>query len=146
MQTKSTFAIYHDLVINATIEKLYAAVSEPTHLVNWWPKKCTGNPVPHEAYNLFFGEQYNWFGVVAKAIPNQSFHIKMTQADPEWEATSFGFDLEQLEHGISLMFRHVGWPECNAHFRHSSFYWALLLNGLKNYVEKGEIIPFEERG
>ncbi|MEQ8573885.1 MAG: SRPBCC domain-containing protein, partial [Fulvivirga sp.] len=73
------------------------------------------------------------------------FHIKMTDADEDWNPTSFGFDLTELEGGVDVKFWHVGWPECNHHFRRSSYCWAILLQGLKNYIEKGIIIPFEER-
>ncbi|UWX56336.1 hypothetical protein NYZ99_09110 [Maribacter litopenaei] len=69
----------------------------------------------------------------------------MTKSDPDWDATSFGFDLVENGENIKVQFWHVGWRECNAHFRRSSFCWAILLNGLKNYVEKGIIIPFEKR-
>jgi hypothetical protein len=69
----------------------------------------------------------------------------MTVSDQDWDPTSFGFDLFEIEEGIQLRFYHIDWPQCNAHFRRSSFCWAMLLNGLKNYVEKGIIVPFEER-
>jgi len=69
----------------------------------------------------------------------------MTKSDQDWDPTSFGFDLEDIENGVLVKFWHKGWPECNHHFRRSSFCWAMLLNGLKNYVEKGIIKPFKER-
>ena len=69
----------------------------------------------------------------------------MTKSDPNWEPTSFGFDLKEIEDGVLVKFWHKDWPECNDHYKHSSFCWALLLKGLKDYLEKGVIIPFEER-
>lgn len=69
----------------------------------------------------------------------------MTKTDEDWNPTSFGFDSEELEIMVQVRFWHKGWPECNAHFRRSSFCWAIPLNGLKNYIEKGVIIPFVER-
>ena len=96
-------------------------------------------------YNFYFGPEYDWYGRVIAADPGKSFHLKMTKSDSDWNTTSFGFDLEASGGGVLLKFRHTGWPECNPHFRRSSFCWALLLNGLKNYLEKGIIMPFEER-
>ena len=142
---KESYSIFHDLIITAPISKVFQAITKPEHLINWWPHKCQGVPKENEVYNFFFSPEYNWYGRVIKLEENRSFYIKMIQSDSDWNPTSFGFDLGQNNKNVNVMFWHIGWPECNAHFRRSSFCWALLLNGLKNYVEKGTIIPFEER-
>jgi len=139
------YSIFHDLIIEAPIEKIFEAISNPNHLENWWPLKCTGKPVGGETYNFYFTPEYDWYGKVITSEKNRSFHIKMLKSDEDWNSTSFGFDLEQSNAGVQVNFWHKGWPECNAHFRRSSFCWAILLNGLKNYVEKGVIVPFEQR-
>ena len=138
-------AIYHNIPVNSTPEKVFLAITQPEHLVNWWPLKCTGQPVPGAEYNFNFTDEYNWYGVVSEIEPNRCFYIKMTQSDADWDHTIFGFEIEQKEKGVWLKFSHQGWPETNDHFKHSSYCWALLLNGLKNYVEKGVVIPFEKR-
>lgn len=143
--TKKRFAIYHDLVINASPAKVFKAVTNPEHLVNWWPLKCSGKPVIGEEYNFYFSPEYDWFGCVVEYVQDKAFHIKMVRSDPNWDPTSFGFDLKEVDGGVQLKFQHVDWPKCNADFRRSSFCWAMLLNGLKNYLEKGVIVPFEER-
>lgn len=140
-----TYAIHHDLEINESIDKVFQAISDPKHLIHWWPLKCTGIPKENEVYNFFFTSEYDWHGKVIKSVKNSSFHIQMTSADADWGPTSFGFDLIPKNDKIRVQFWHVGWPACNSHFRKSSFCWAILLNGLKNYVEQGKIIPFEER-
>ena len=80
-----------------------------------------------------------------KLAKNESFYIKMTESDEDWDFTTFGFDIERKDKSVLVEFSHIRWPECNAHFRRSSFCWAMLLNGLKNYLERGIIVPFEER-
>ena len=35
-------------------------------------------------------------------IKNKKLHIKMTRADPDWDPTSFGFDLSATEGGTRL--------------------------------------------
>lgn len=140
-----THSIYHDLGINAPLKKVYEAITNPKHLVNWWPLKCEGKPMEGVVYNFFFAPEYDWYGEVIKAETDKAFHIKMTKSDPDWDPTSFGFDLQVNNSAVQVHFWHIGWPACNAHFRRSSFCWAMLLNGLKNYVEKGIVVPFEER-
>lgn len=139
------FGIYHDLEINAPIEKVFAAITEPGLLINWWPLRCTGSPELHAEYNFYFGPDYNWFGIVHKIEKNKSFHIKMTKSDLDWEPTIFGFEIEYYPKSVLLHFTHLGWIKRNSHFRIASFCWAMLLKGLKDYVEKGIVIPFENR-
>ncbi len=140
-----SYSIYHDFVIKAPIHKIYEAITDPDKLINWWPRKCEGKPIEGEVYNLYFTPDYNWYGKVIKSATNQSFHIKMTKSDADWDPTTFGFDLKENEDHVQVSFWHVGWPECNAHYKRSSYCWAILLNGLKNYLEKGIIVPFAER-
>jgi uncharacterized protein YndB with AHSA1/START domain len=137
--------IYHNLVIDAPPKKVFDGVTMPEHLVNWWPLKCSGKPVLGAEYNLNFTDKYDWYGTVSLVEPNKSFHIKMTKSDTDWDPTTFGFDLEDLGDKTRIKFSHRDWPAINDHFKYSSFCWALLLNGLKAYLEKNEIIPFEER-
>ncbi len=137
--------IYHNFVINSSKEKIFESISDPDHLINWWQAKCTGKPEPRAEYNFYFKPEYDWWGKVTQCEPGKSFHIKMTQSDKDWDPTSFGFDLEDTQNGVQVNFWHANWPECNQHFKVASFCWAIQLQGLKNYVEKGIIIPFEHR-
>jgi uncharacterized protein YndB with AHSA1/START domain len=137
--------IYHDLVIDSPRTKVFGAVSRPEELIKWWPLKCSGEPAVGKTYNFYFGPEYDWLGTVTDCEPDAAFHIKMTRSDPDWEHTSFGFDLEETKNGTSVSFWHKGWPDCNKHFRIASFCWAILLKGLKDYCEQGTIIPFEQR-
>ena len=144
-QTDKGFSIYHDFVIHASAKAVFDAITQPKHLNNWWPLTSSGTPEVGEVYNFNFTDAYNWYGKVTVCKNDTSFHIKMTDADPDWNPTTFGFDLKEDNHSVAVQFSHTRWPVCNHHFKRSSFCWAMLLNGLKNYVEKGTIIPFEER-
>jgi hypothetical protein len=137
--------IYHDVFIKSEPSVVYDAVSTSRGLNNWWTLKSSGLPSVGEVYNFYFTPEYDWYGEVINADKGVSFYIKMTQADEDWAPTAFGFDLIKVDFGTRVQFWHKGWPQCNHHFRRSSWCWAMLLNGLKNYVEKGIVIPFEKR-
>lgn len=139
--------IFHDLTIHSDVHQVFDAISSPMHLINWWPLRCAGKPELGAVYNFYFDEEFDWYGKVIRFEENRAFHIAMTKSDEDWENTSFGFDLVEIEEGkTKLEFWHKNWPKNNDHFRRSSFCWALLLNGLKGYVENKVIIPFEKRG
>lgn len=69
----------------------------------------------------------------------------MTKSDDDWNSTSFGFDLSPLDKAVQVNFWHKGWQEQNEHYKITSYCWAILLKGLKDYVEYGIIVPFEKR-
>lgn len=138
-------SIYHNLQIKSSSEKIYEAISSPEHLINWWPLKCTGTPEIGKEYNFFFTSEYDWYGKVSRIEKNTAFHITMTKSDKDWDPTTFGFDLESQDNGVLVQFSHHRWVECNAHYKSTSYCWALLLHGLKDYLEAGIILPFEDR-
>ncbi len=140
-----SFNIYHNLFIKASQEAVFNAVSIPKHLDNWWSLKSSGTSELGAEYNLNFTDEYHWFCKVSKLELNKLIAFKMTVSDKDWDSTTFQFELEPHNEGTMLKFSHVNWPEANDHFKYSSFCWAMLLNGLKNYLEKGLIIPFEAR-
>ena len=84
--------------------------------------------------NFNFTDDYNWYGKVSKCELSKVFCIEMTQSDADWNNTTFSFELEEVNNGTLLKFSHENWPQKNDHFRHSSFCWALLLNGSYNFV------------
>lgn len=138
-------AIFHNLQIEASTKKVFNAVSQPKHLDNWWTLKSSGKPELHAEYNLNFTDEYDWYCKVSKVKSDASIHFKMVKADNDWNPTTFGFDLEQTEKGTLVKFSHVDWQYANNHFKTASFCWAMLLNGLKNYLEKEIIVPFKDR-
>ncbi len=140
-----TYSILHDLVIKAPASEVFDAISTPQHLNNWWTARSSGKPKLGTPYNFFFTPEYDWYGEVTACRVNQLFSISMTQADEDWHATSFSFELEPNDGEVLVRFSHTGWQTTNPHFRRTSFCWAILLKGLKDYVEKGGVVPFEER-
>ncbi len=140
-----SFNIYHNLHIKASPKEVFDAVSLPKHLDNWWTLKSSGVPELDSEYNLNFTDDYNWYCKVSQVKSNESFHLKMTKSDDDWSPTTFGFELKPENNGTIVMFSHTNWIIDNQEFKQSSFCWAMLLNGLKNYLEKGDIVPFAER-
>jgi len=137
--------IFQNLFIQAPASKVFKAVSHPAELVNWWPLTCKGQQQTGGEYNFFFGEPYNWFGEVSAYEIDKAFHIKMTKSDADWNPTTFGFDLEERDSGTYVRFSHKDWPASNDEFKNSAYCWALLLKALKDYIEQGVVVPFEER-
>lgn len=140
------YTIYHDFVVNVSKEKFFEAVSTPTGLNNWWTLQCSGIPKLNEVYNLNFTDEFNWYAKISQFEENICIEFSMVEAMEEWLPTQFGFKLNEINtNKTEIEFYHTNWNEVSKEYKVASFCWAMLLNQLKNYLEKGIITPFSER-
>jgi len=147
MEESSTLPdIFHDFEIRASAEKVFQAVSTPAGLDSWWTSRSSGEPRPGAEYELWFAPVYDWRAVVTKFVPDVEFELQLTRCDKDWHDTRVGFVLRETGGVTHVQFHHTGWQEANGHYRTSSFCWALYLRLLKRYLERGEVVPYEERG
>ncbi|GAB5565531.1 MAG: hypothetical protein Wins2KO_25940 [Winogradskyella sp.] len=138
-------SIYFSLFIKAGKKSVFKAISQPSQLEKWWPLKCSGIPEVGSTYNFNFTDEYDWYAEVKSCKTSDHIHYKMIKSDIDWNPTTFGFDLEDKNGNTYVKFFHKDWPECNEHYKYSSFCWAMLLKGLRDYLENGIVVPFEER-
>jgi len=138
--------ILHDVLINADISSVFEAMTEPKHLNNWWTNKCSGTAAKGAKYNLHFSPDFDWYAEVTDCTIDESFALTMIKSNQNWNFTTFGFELTAHDNDITrLSFFHRDWKSANHEFREASYYWAILLYNLKQYLEKGVIIPSAER-
>lgn len=141
----ATFEIRHQLLIKAAQKDVFKAVSEPSQLNEWWTETCEGSPAAGSAYSLGFGPPFFWKAEVLSCMPEETFELRMTEADQDWMDTVVGFHLSTSSKGTVLDFYHLGWKSPNDHFKISSFCWANYLKICKNYLERGIRVPYAER-
>lgn len=138
-------SIEQDFPIRTTADRVYAAVSEPAGLDEWWTLRSAGTPRPGALYTLDFGPEYVWRAAVRSAEPGRAFALEITEADADWTGTLVAFDFRPDAGGCAVQFRHDGWRTANAHFRTSAHCWALYLRILRRYLEHGEHVPYARR-
>lgn len=124
---------------------VFEAVSTPAGLDAWWTKRSSGRPVEGAEYELWFGPEYDWRAVVYQCVPAAEFGLEMTRADDDWRGTRLHFELQERGGVTQVHFQHSDWPQANEHYRVSCFCWAMYLRLLKRYVERGEIVRYEDR-
>ncbi len=137
--------ILHDFPVNASAPRVFEAVATPQGLDAWWTLKSSGKPAPGNEYALFFGPQYDWRAIVTQCVPNEAFELQITRADKDWTGSRVGFRLEEKQNSTLVHFYHLGWPEASAHYRQSSYCWAMYLRLMKRNIEAGELVPYEKR-
>ena len=138
--------VLQDLPIAAPAAKVFAAISTPAGLDEWWTLSSSGTPALGADYALDFGPEYQWRARVVRCVPDKEFELELTSAMPDWVHTRVGFTLEDLGSGRTwVRFTHVGWPYEGEHYRTSSHCWALYLRILRRFVEHGETVPYADR-
>ncbi len=137
--------ILQDLYLAVPPERVFAGVTEPALLDQWWTLGSSGRPEVGTAYTLDFGPGYAWQAEVTRAVPDESFELRMTRADRDWMGTRVGFAMTPALAGTQLRFHHLGWPEANEHHRISCHCWALYLRVLRRHLEFGETVPYDRR-
>src|SRR4030095_1955997 len=137
--------ILHDFPIKAPIREVFQAIASPSGLNAWWTKECTGFPDAGAEYSLGFGPGYDWRAVVTRCIPDQGFELRLTRSDNDWLGSRIGFQLTENGDSTHVRFHHLDWPAANDHYRTSCFCWAMYLRLLRLYVEKGQVVAYENR-
>lgn len=137
--------ILQDFPIKANRSKVFEMFTTPSGLDAWWTMRSTGHPAEGAEYELFFGPEYDWRARVTKCVPDVEFELEMTRADADWTGSRVGVRLESRGDATRVQFRHLGWPEANAHYRTSCHCWALYLRVLRRYLENGETVPYDDR-
>lgn len=137
--------ILHDFPITAPPARVFATLCAPEGLAAWWTLRSEGTPGLGQRYRFYFGERYDWAGVIRRFEPDRAVEWEMTEADDDWRGTRVGFQLSPEGDGTRIEFTHLGWPAANAHYRTSCFCWAMYLRLLKRHIEEGEFVEYERR-
>ena len=102
------FTVSRTVHINAPVEKVWAAITEPEHLAQWFPQSATLEPAAVGAAGAFTFEGYGTFPVVIEAVePLKSISYRWgnDNAAPvplEDASTVFTFTLTPVEGGTQL--------------------------------------------
>ena len=137
--------ILHDFPINVAPSRVFAAVSTPAGLDQWWTLTSQGVAREGAEYQLGFGPEYQWRAVVSRCLVDREFELTMGASDADWQGTRVRFILEPAAGGTQVRFSHSGWPALNAHYRTSSYCWAMYLRILTRNLEFGEEVEYERR-
>ena len=138
--------IIQELTVNAIPEEVFSMFSTSTGLDRWWTKESSGSPELDGEYRLYFGPGFDWRAKVTQFVAGREFELKITAAPADWIGTRVGCRLQpEGENKTRVIFRHLGWPEQNEHWRVSCYCWAMYLRILRRNLEFGEFVPYEKR-
>lgn len=128
--------IRHNVVIKATPEKVYQAVTTQEGLEAWWCKDTTAKPEVGFVNIFIFGKYYNEMKVT-DLVPNKKAAWECINSIEEWIGTGISFDLEEKNGNTLLRFTQGNWKAVTDTFAACNYDWASFMKSLKSYCETG---------
>jgi len=128
--------IRHNVVIKATPEKIYQAVTTQEGIEAWWCTHTTAKPELGFVNIFIFGQYHNEMKVT-DLIPNKRAAWECINSIEEWIGTSISFDLEEKNGKTLLRFTQGNWKAVTDTFASCNYDWALFMKSLKSYCETG---------
>jgi len=132
--------IRHNVIIKATPEKVYKAVTTQEGIESWWCKHTTAKPELGFVNIFIFGKFRNEMKVT-ELVPDKKTEWECINSIDEWIGTKVSFDLEERNGNTLLRFTQRGWRAITDTFAGCNYDWALFMKSLKSYCETGVGTP-----
>ena len=138
--------IVHEVDVEVTPDRVYAAITQQEGLAAWWTDSNSAKPeLGSEADFVFEGGQIVFKMRVDELSPDSRVvWAAIDSPVPGWPGTTVTWDLIGGEAATKVMFGHRGWPSIEGAFPSINFAWALYLQSLKEYLETGTGSPHRE--
>ena len=133
-------SINHKLVIKASPEKIYEAITSQEGLKSWFAKQTEAKPEVGFANTFTFGTFVNEMKITS-LTPNKQVEWHCTKSIEEWVGTNVLFELESTTDKTILRFAHADWRAVTDSFASTNYDWGRFLASLKTFCEIGEGKP-----
>jgi len=134
--------IWHEIVIDASPQEVYEAITDVKKLSHWWTTDSRGKSAVGSHLEFWFDGHLAAEMEVTDLKPNKLVQWHVTDKSlPDWIDTKIEFKIFTKNEQTYLHFRHSDWREDAAMFPQCSLDWAIYLISLKEFVETGKGRP-----
>ena len=140
-------ALVHTIVINASPNKVFDAISTSTGLAGFWTRDSSMTPTVGSIARFGFGDAPKLELLVDAVEPNRRVRFSSrggSPMPPPWDGTTLTWDLTRLSSGgTEVTLTHDGWPVqmLQSELGSTDATWRLILERLKTFVEMGKPVP-----
>lgn len=152
------FSINHELLISASIQTIYDALTSERGLSNWWTRS---ELLTENVIRFHFGPDYFKEMEIVRQSPTE-INWSCIAATEEWIGTTVSFKLKSASkpeilqtnpeiigqfkqnesNSTLLLFSHDNWQKQTQMLAECNYTWAMFLRSLKSYCETGIGKPF----
>ena len=155
--------IRHNLLIGASAEKIYKAITSEEGLSAWWTPNTKAKAEVNSVARFPFGNDYYKEMKITALHPFELVKWNCIKGDGEWVETNISFTLKSSdkkkllntnpeilgqieqqnnEEATLLIFHHDDWKDYTPMFAECSYTWAQFLRSLKLLCETGTGRPW----
>jgi uncharacterized protein YndB with AHSA1/START domain len=133
--------IDHEIKIDATPERVYAALTTLDGVKGWHNPTVTGSGEVGIEWVFVFADhpEFGW-EVTASDAPSRVVW-RCTRGPGDSVGTRATFTIAAADNRTLLELQHSGWPGTHGNFRKCNTTWGVLLHHLRDYVETGHVAP-----
>ena len=126
----------HQIPINATPEKVYAALATQAGLRNWWTADTNAEERVGGKAEFGFDRRGMVFRMkIEKLEPSKSVIWSCHGDHPEWAGTTLTWHIAGDGGPTVLRFTHSGWKSISDFYAMCNSTWGELIYRLKGYLE-----------
>ncbi len=128
--------IKHQIPINASPEKVYAALATQEGLRGWWTADSIADKKVGGKAEFGFDKREMVFRMtIEKLDPNKAVVWNCHGDHPEWDGTTLTWTIAREGNATMLRFAQSGWKSVSDFCATCNSTWGELMYRLKNYVE-----------
>jgi uncharacterized protein YndB with AHSA1/START domain len=133
--------IDHEIKIDATPEKVFAALTTLDGVKAWHAPTATGNGEVGSEWVFSFANHPEFGWAVVASDPTTTVQWRCTRGPGDSVGTTATFTIAPAGERTLLELQHAGWPGTHGNFRKCNTTWGVLLHHLRDYVETGDAAP-----
>jgi uncharacterized protein YndB with AHSA1/START domain len=161
--------IHHEVLIGASVEKVYNAITSQEGLSAWWTPGTSAKAEVGSVASFPFGPKYHKEMKIIELDPNKQVKWNCIAGVDQWIGTALTFTLlggdkrslqneryelggqleqqENFEKGTLVIFHHDNWKAYSDMYAECNYTWGQFLRSLKLLCEtgKGRPYPYQHR-
>jgi uncharacterized protein YndB with AHSA1/START domain len=128
--------IKHQIPIDATPDKVYAALVTQAGLRGWWTADAKADEMVGGKSEFGFDKRGMVFRMNIEKLEPSKLVVWSCRGDqPEWEGTTLTWSIAREGNATMLRLTHSGWKSISEFCATCNSSWGELMYRLKNYVE-----------
>jgi len=128
--------LHHQIPINASPQKVYAALTTVRGLSGWWTADSKIDDKAGGTAEFGFDKRGVIFRMTIEDLkPNEAVVWSCHGEHPEWRGTKLTWKISAQDGGTTLRFTHGNWEAVTDFFAICNSSWGELMYRLKDYAE-----------
>lgn len=132
--------IDHEIKIDATPERVFAALSTLDGVTGWHTPTATGTGAVGSEWVFSFADHPEFGWEVTESEAPSRVVWRCTRGPGDSVGTTATFTVAPVGTRTVLELQHAGWPGTHGNFRKCNTTWGVLLHHLRDFVETGDAV------